>query len=179
MPGPRRTLKRIEAPHHGRFLTFSCYQRRMLFQNDSIKDAFAAELAKVRQAMGFRLFAWVVMPEHVHLLLRTAEPGVTVPAVLTRLKSAFAQRTLGRWRQLDAPILNRLVDQAGRTRFWQPGGGYDRNLTSAERCVAAAEYMHQNPVRRGLVRVATDYPWSSARAWAGLDVTGLVPDPLT
>lgn len=39
------------------------------------------------------------------------------------------------------------------------GGGYDRNLASVERCVAAAETIHHNPVRRGLVEVATECPW--------------------
>lgn len=53
MASPRRTLKRIEAPTHGRFLTFSCTRRLPLFQNDRIKDAFVEELGRVRQEMGF------------------------------------------------------------------------------------------------------------------------------
>ncbi len=215
MNGPRRTLKRIEEPGHGRFLTFSCYRRLPLLGNDRVKDAFVQELGRTRRDLGFRLYAWVVMPEHVHLLLRTAPPppesgegwhlghadhgttahtaqsgevwhptggpggsGVTVREILTRLKSAFAQRVLGRWRELDAAVLPRLRDKAGRSRFWQPGGGYDRNLVSVRRCVAAAQYIHHNPVRRGLVDVATDYPWSSARGWAGRETSGLRPDPL-
>jgi len=178
MAGPRRTLKRIEDPTHARFLTFSCYHRLPLFQNNSIKDAFIEELTRVRQAMGFQLYAWVVMPEHIHLLLKTADSGVTVAEILTRLKSAFAQRTLGRWRELDAPILKRLDDKSGRTRFWQPGGGYDRNLTTVPQCVAAAEYIHHNPVRRGLVDQAVDYRWSSARWLAGYHDSCLEPDPL-
>jgi putative transposase len=55
-----------------------------------------------------------------------------------------------------------------RHRFWQPGGGYDRNITSTEALRAVIEYIHANPVRRGLVARAEDWEWSSARWYAGL-----------
>ena len=55
-----------------------------------------------------------------------------------------------------------------RHRFWQPGGGYDRNITSTEALRAVIEYTHANPVRRGLVARAEDWEWSSARSYAGL-----------
>jgi len=65
----RKRLKRIEHPNHIRFLTFSCYQRLPLFGNDAIKDAFVVHLDSSRARAGFRIHAWVVMPEHVHLLI--------------------------------------------------------------------------------------------------------------
>jgi putative transposase len=55
-----------------------------------------------------------------------------------------------------------------RQRFWQRGGGYDRNITSTEALPAVIEYIHANPVRRGLVARAEDWEWSSARWYAGL-----------
>jgi putative transposase len=55
-----------------------------------------------------------------------------------------------------------------RRRFWQPGGGYDRNITSIEALRAMIDYIHANPVRRGLVARAEDWEWSSARWYAGL-----------
>src|SRR4029077_21068189 len=55
-----------------------------------------------------------------------------------------------------------------RHRFWQPGGGYDRNITSSEALRAVIEYIHAKPVRRGLVARAEDWEWSSARCYAGL-----------
>ena len=55
-----------------------------------------------------------------------------------------------------------------RRRFWQPGGGYDRNITSADTLGAIIDYIHANPVRRGLVARAEDWEWSSARWYAGL-----------
>ena len=53
-------------------------------------------------------------------------------------------------------------------RFWQAGPGYDGNLDDLEAIYKAIEYIHNNPVRRGLVAQATDWSWSSARDWAGL-----------
>lgn len=55
-----------------------------------------------------------------------------------------------------------------RRRFWQPGGGYDRNITSIEALRAMIDYLHANPVRRGLVARAEDWDWSSARWYAGM-----------
>jgi hypothetical protein len=55
-----------------------------------------------------------------------------------------------------------------RHRFWQPGGGYDRNITSSEALRAVIDYIPANPVRRGLVARAEDWEWSSARWYAQL-----------
>ena len=54
-------------------------------------------------------------------------------------------------------------------RFWQQGGGYDRNFDNVAAAWASVEYIHRNPVRRGLVDCPTDWTWSSARWYAGLD----------
>ena len=55
-----------------------------------------------------------------------------------------------------------------RHRFWQPGGGYNRNITRISTLRSMIEYLHGNPVRRGLVAKAEDWEWSSARWYAGL-----------
>ncbi|MEX2671938.1 MAG: transposase [Phycisphaeraceae bacterium] len=162
----RRTRRRYETPGEARFLTFSCYQRLPLFGNDAIKRAFAEHLIKTRKATHFRLYAWVVMPEHVHLVLEPSLPDYPVSFVLTQIKSHFAARVLRRWRKLDAGVLPRLVDRNGKHRFWQIGGGYDRNLTLSGEFEEKVNYVHENPVRRGLVGRAVDWPWSSAQWYA-------------
>jgi putative transposase len=53
-----------------------------------------------------------------------------------------------------------------RHRFWQPGGGYDRNVVEIAAVHQIIEYIHANPVRRGLVACAEDWEWSSARWYA-------------
>jgi putative transposase len=54
-------------------------------------------------------------------------------------------------------------------RFWQEGPGYDRNLTHSKSVLAAIDYIHQNPVGRGLVMRAVDWKWSSARFYLQAD----------
>jgi len=63
-------------------------------------------------------------------------------------------------------------------RFWQRGGGYDRNVWEPDTLRKMIEYIHDNPVRRGLVTRATDWPWSSARFNAGTGDAVLAMDPL-
>jgi hypothetical protein len=78
-----------------------------------------------------------------------------------------AEAVLRRWKALRASILQRIEHGAGY-RFWQTGGGYDRSLITPEDVREKIEYLHNNPVRRGIVATATDYEWSSARWYAGL-----------
>ena len=167
MPNPRRKLHRYEGLNHARYLTCSCYHRLELFENDQIKDAFAEHLRFVQRVAVFDLFAWVVMPEHIHLLLRPAEPAQTVTQILRRLKGPFGRRVITRWRELDAPILKRINDHRGMPRFWQPGGGYDRNIFTDDELFEKINYIHANPVRRGLAEQPTEYRWSSAKFYDG------------
>ena len=53
-------------------------------------------------------------------------------------------------------------------RFWQAGGGYDRNVVEQDTLRTMIDYIHSNPVRRGLVDRPEDWTWSSARWYAGL-----------
>jgi len=162
MPNIRRTLKRREVSGHARYLTFSCYRRLPLFNNDQIKQLFVDQLDLTRRRLNFQIYAWVVMPEHVHLLVMPDTPEVTASHLLRALKRPVAAKVLTRWREIDPPILNRIKDKKGSPHFWQPGGGYDRNIISDQEILEKIEYIHANPVRRGLVDSTTDWPWSSA-----------------
>jgi putative transposase len=160
-------MKRVGGPNEVRFLTFSCYERIPLFENDRIKDLFVEHLARGRAEARIRMIAWVVMPEHVHLLVLPLADSQSIPAFLNGLKRPFAQKVIGRWRELGAGVLDRLVDSGGHTRFWQQGGGYDRVMRSTEDVQEKTKYIHENPVRRGLVDRAEDWRWSSAHWHAG------------
>jgi len=170
MTGHRRQLKRINEPGHARYLTCSCYRRLPLLNNPRICDAFVDQLALTQRAFDFDLYAWVVMPEHFHLLLWPRDGNVT--ALLRRLKAPLAKRIIARWRELDAGILGRITNAKGMARFWQAGGGYDRNIDSESEFHEKIDYIHANPIRRGLVKAAMDWPWSSASSHAGLDCDG-------
>ncbi len=163
----RKTLRRYEVVNQPRFLTFSCYGRLPLFQNDAIKEAFVQRLAVARTRLCFRLIAWVIMPEHVHLVVVPKLPDAPMPKILSAIKRRFAEQVLRRWRGLDAPVLKRLITTKGNCRFWQTGGGYDRNVRDEAELMEKVDYMHDNPARRGLAESPTEWPWSSARWYAG------------
>ncbi len=169
---------RVEHTNHLRFLTFSCFQRLALFKNDAIKDAFVDHLGAAREKHRFHLIAWVVMPEHVHLLLWPRLPEAPVSAILRTLKQRFAQQVIARWRTLRAPIFPRIIDSGGVPRFWLRGGGHDRNVWSDEEIAEKIAYIHRNPVTRGLVRSPEEWKWSSARWYAGMREGELPIDPI-
>lgn len=134
-------------------------------------------LAEARENHKFRLICFVVMPEHTHIILiPTAGLGIgsDVPTSLQGIKKAFSQRILHRWRADDNPILEKILDEDSRPRFWQPGGGFDRNIRDSEELIREIDYIHKNPVKRGLVTEPTQWKWSSARWFAG-ERKGVVP----
>jgi putative transposase len=74
---------------------------------------------------------------------------------------------VGRWRERSARILARLATDGGGVRFWQRGGGHDRNIVSTDELTEKLAYMHANPLKRGLAERNIDWEWSSARWYAG------------
>ncbi len=165
----RRTRKRYERPGDARYLTFSCYRREPLFEDDRIKRVFAEQLMHSRERMGFGVLAWVIMPEHVHVLVMPEPPEVTVTQILQSLKRRSAARSLEIIRSREPARIAALRDGNGVTRFWQKGGAYDRNIFSRDELHEKINYIHENPVRRGLVKFPTDWEWSSARAFKGVE----------
>ena len=72
------------------------------------------------------------------------------------------------------------VQKGSRTRyhFWQKGGGYDRNITEPKTLAQEIDYLHRNPVRKGLVEQASRWKWSSAAWFEGTGDSPLVVDPV-
>jgi putative transposase len=84
-------LQRIYGVGHLHFITFSCYRRLPLLKTACERDIFVMELGKLRDEMGFHLIGYVVMPEHVHLLL-SEPPRGTPSTVLQKLKLCVARK---------------------------------------------------------------------------------------
>ena len=164
-------MKRWAEAGDVRYLTFSCHRQLPLLKHQGIKDVFRDELAERTASDDIRLIAWVVMHDHVHLILQPIDDDTIVP-LLAQLKRNVARTVLSRWRTLDAPILKKLETKTGRTKFWKPGGGYDRVLVNDADIVEKIDYIHANPVEKGYCDFETDWPWSSARAYAGLPNDG-------
>ena len=107
------------------------------------------------------------MPEHVHLLVYPLLIEPQIDLLLAEIKqptSAAIKRLLG---ESNSPLLERLTirERPGKRSFrcWQEGPGYDRNLNTTRAVLASLDYIHLNPVRRGLCEKAIQWKWSSAR----------------
>ena len=101
----RKRMKRIDRVGDVRFVTFSCYQRLPLLGHPRIRDAFVDTLGQHRERTSVRVLGYVVMPEHVHLLLLPPPELPEITSFLHGVKYTFAQRVIKRWRENDAAIL--------------------------------------------------------------------------
>lgn len=119
------------------------------------------------------------MPEHVHVLVYPGDAAERTSAFLQATKEPVARKAI-RYLTDHAPQWLRPITvregQRERRRFWQPGGGYDRNVTSVKALRAMIEYIHANPVRRGLAARPEDWQWSSARWYSGIQPMKLEMD---
>ncbi len=160
-----------------RFVTLSCYRQLPLLGRAVIRDAFVVEkLVVARKEHGFELFAWVVMPEHAHVLVRP-RAGELLEDALRSIKTSAGKHVIRRWRDLRAPILPKITTGRGRYRFWQKGGGFDRNVRSEAEFCREVRYIHRNPVERELVGSAEEWKWSSVRWWMRLRQGEVECDP--
>jgi putative transposase len=110
-----------------RYLTCSCYRRQQFFAEDWVKQEFVDAMVRTHSRHGFGLIAWVVMPEHFHMLLIPRLPESPVSAVLQMMKSSLSRRVMGQWRLTGSPRMREACSATGQRLFWQPGGGFDRN----------------------------------------------------
>ena len=170
----RKRLRRREERCHWRYLTFSCHRRLQLLGNRAIRDLLVQSIANARETCGFKLLAWVIMPEHIHMIIVSTRDEWPIPRILVAIKQPVAQTVVRRWRRLGAPVIGRITASDGRVRFWQAGGGFDRNVRDQDELTREIEYIHRNPVRRGLAKEPTDWAWSSARWYAGI-TEGQIP----
>ncbi|MFH0883418.1 MAG: transposase [bacterium] len=158
--------QRYEDPAHARFFTFGCYRRKHLFLVDSLAELFIQHLDQWRMQNAIRLLAFVVMPNHVHMLVHSDQ--TTLGKQLGMLKGRFGRNALPRIEETNASLFSSLEVRDHGTmmhRFWQTGGGYDRNVFNDDAVRKMMEYIHNNPVRAGMVIVPEEYLWSSARFW--------------
>ncbi|MFH0980433.1 MAG: transposase [Planctomycetota bacterium] len=175
-----KTCRRQDEPGHVHALTFSCFKRRPFLSRERSCLWFLDALAAARQKHRFDLWAYVLMPEHVHLVILPREVGYSISNILLDLKRPVARQAVRFVQQYASAFLRMMRDEQpnGKIahRFWQRGGGYDRNLVNPDLIHATIEYIHANPVRRGLVKSPDDWRWSSAGYYAGREDVVLGPD---
>ena len=177
---------RIYTPGQVQFITTSTYRRAPLFFSERFCRAFVQRLEEVRQEWHFRLAGWALMPDHFHLLIRP-EPAETVPLMIKGLKEETAKRILKTLRQnLHHPwcrkMLGRLqlpptVHDESHYRLWQRRF-YPFNIFTEKKFQEKFDYVHNNPVTRGLVISPDQWPWSSWRFYCLEDASVLRMDRL-
>jgi putative transposase len=153
-------LHRIYGAHHLHFITCSCYRRLPFLRLARDRDRFLSILEQTRQRYRFIVIGYVVMPEHIHLLLTEPETG-TPSTVMQVLKQRTAHTLLPKRKRRD-PRQHELFGEEPRRAFWQ-ARFYDFNVWTRKKTEEKLRYMHQNPVKRGLVELAEQWRWSSCR----------------
>ncbi len=122
------------------FVTFSCFHRCAYLESAAARDLFEDSLQKARARYRFDVLSYVVMPEHVHLLVSEPACGMLAGA-LQGLKLSVARRSK-------------------MSPFWLPRY-YDFNVRTDAKRLEKINYMHWNPMKRGLVGRPEDWRWSS------------------
>jgi REP-associated tyrosine transposase len=158
-----KKLKRIYGHGDLHFITFSCYRRLPLLGRAKARSLFVKVLGEVRARYRFALIGFVVMPEHVHPVMSEPKRG-TPSEALKALKQSVSRRLRGGYvkksmpaGQLRLPLRHWDVELP---QFWQRRF-YDFNVWSLGKVREKLDYMHRNPVTRGLVEHPKDWPWSS------------------
>ena len=128
----RKLRHSFNLPGHAHELTFSCHQRLPLLSRDRTRQWFIEALESARRKHQFQLWAYVIMPEHAHVLLFSPTDDYSVSAILKSIKQPVARRGTEFLRKHSQDWLDKLkvIRPGGRIehRFWQQGGGYDRNM---------------------------------------------------
>jgi putative transposase len=135
-------LQRFHQSRQSHFVTFCCYNRRTSFTANPSKRIFENALERVRHSFGLSVYGYVVMPEHVHLLLSEPLQGTLADAI----------------KSLKQGVSRRLIGEA--EHFWQKRY-YDFNIRNHSQFVEKLRYIHRNPVNRGLCERPEDWEWSS------------------
>lgn len=187
-PQKYNDLRRHDIPNHAHSLNFACFHNLPLLKSDRACQWLADAIIRALPRHECDVWAYCFMPTHAHLLAypRSKEPDMA--AFIESIKKSVNRRALTWLRTHKPDYLPRLLDEqpSGRSshRFWQRGGGYDRNLWSPRHIWNMIDYIHHNPVEAGLCTRSIDWPWSSA-PWhytrtpgpLPIDPTHLPPDP--
>lgn len=148
------------------YITIVSKDRLPVFQSNPMREIVCRAINEARLSGGFLLFAYVIMLDHMHLLASRAS---TTSELLRFLKGITARRVIdylkvNNYQQSLAKLRHQKRDRNYKYSLWQT----EKNVLpifSEGMFMQKLNYIHDNPVRAGLVDCATDYRWSSARIW--------------
>lgn len=180
MPPPHRKV--YNSPGQAHELTFSCYRGYRFLDRERIRHWLAEAIIEAAIKHDYAVVAYVFMPEHAHLIVLPRSRAYDISAFLKDVKAPVGRKAIDHLEmQGDHVWLERITRRRGKRIervFWQSGGGYDRNVHEPDTLRSMIDYAHNNPLRRGLVQQATDWPWSSARWYAFREPGAVKVDPI-
>jgi putative transposase len=162
-----RSMRRpvCNIPGHAHELTFSCYHRFAFLQSELTCQWLADAINEAREEHNFAIWAYVFMPEHAHVLIYPKNPVYNISTIWADIKGPVGRKAIAHLKEHAPHWLPKITVKRGKRterRFWQAGGGFDRNVFEPHTLLAMIDYIHANPVRRGLITRAEDWKWSSA-----------------
>jgi putative transposase len=172
----KNPLERRYGHRHLHFITCSCYRRLPLLDTARKRDLFLKVLDEARTHYNFSLVGYVVMPEHIHLLISEPELGTpsTVMQVLKQRVSHLLRRKVRRHKSNQLALWQNAPAKQLRS-FWQRRF-YDFNVWTKKKHIEKLHYMHMNPVKRGLVAKPQLWKWSSYRFYQFGENSACNPD---
>jgi putative transposase len=149
-------LQHYDDLNTARFITFNCYRNLPSLADDRAKQILIDFLDLTRRKHQFKILGYVIMPEHVHLVLHPPD-GMGLGLVIREIKSRSAKQFFAE-HQVGPPEATRV--------FWQRRC-YDHNCRSPKSVIEKIRYCHNNPLTRGLVACPGDWKWSSYNSYLG------------
>ena len=163
----QKNRKVYNTPGEAHELTFSCFRQRKFLSKDRTREYFIQAVRDARKTHGFHLWAYVIMPEHVHILVFPPQEKYDMSAIQKSIKQSVSRKALSYLRRKNPAGLKLL--ETGQKKspysFWRAGGGYDRNVVKFQTAEYMVDYIHNNPIRRDLVGEPGDWKWSSFNEW--------------
>jgi len=180
-------LRRYDEPADTHFWTISCQRRLTFFHDDGLKQIAVQGLRVLQQRFGVCLIGYVIMPEHVHVIVYPHPRGEDEPIPVSRLLHAFKQhvgfygkqRLREVWREHGAlrssPLNAWATGDEDEQTIWNVRG-YDFNVRNHKALLQKLDYCHKNPITRGLVERSEQWAWSSYRFYEFDDRSVLAMD---
>ena len=181
----QKKLLKFDNNSYVHFVTTGTYENLSYFRDTECCRVFLEELEFYRDKYNFTLLGYVIMPDHIHLLLwwdKTEKSDLSISKLMQGIKGTTARRiinltTSARLKHplqpgpATVPKNSKSHKRNSKYRFWRPGF-YDFNIYTEEKLAEKLNYIHHNPVKAGLVSAPGDYRWSSYKLYFGTSTLG-------
>ncbi len=163
--------KHKNIPGHAHELTFSCYKNQPLLEGNRTKNYLVQAISFAAKKHKIHIWAYVIMPSHVHILIFPCEQNYSISKILKTIKQSVSRKEILYLKKNAPEHLEKIYtgQKSAKYRFWQDGGGYDKNVTSKDAILNMINYIHNNPVRNGIVKNPEQWEWSSYKDWNNLE----------